>query len=59
VIVPTIGARTPRQLTDALAALDVSLSPSEVAALEAAVPAAEVAGTRYPAPLMATLDSER
>jgi aryl-alcohol dehydrogenase-like predicted oxidoreductase len=59
VIVPTIGARTPKQLGDALAALEVSLSPSEVAALEAAVPAADVAGTRYPAPLMATLDSER
>jgi aryl-alcohol dehydrogenase-like predicted oxidoreductase len=58
-IVPTVGTRTPQQLGDALAALDVSLSPAEVAALEAAVPAADVAGTRYPAPMMATLDSER
>jgi len=58
-IVPTIGARSPAQLADTLAAIDVSLSPADVTALEAAVPAAEVAGTRYPAPLMATLDSER
>ena len=56
---PTLGTRTPQQLADALAALDVSLSPADVAALEAAVPAADVAGTRYPVPAMATLDSER
>jgi len=42
-----------------LAGLDVSLSASEVAALEAAVPASQVAGTRYPDAAMATLDSER
>jgi aryl-alcohol dehydrogenase-like predicted oxidoreductase len=58
-IVPTMGARTRAQLTDALSALDVSLDASEVAALEAAVPADQVAGTRYPGPAMATLDSER
>lgn len=59
VIVPTIGARTPAQLADALVALEVSLSPAELAALETVVPASEVAGTRYPAPMMAALDSER
>ncbi len=58
-IVPTLGARTRAQLTDALAGLDITLGADEVAALEAAVPAAEVAGTRYAAPQMATLDSER
>jgi aryl-alcohol dehydrogenase-like predicted oxidoreductase len=58
-IIPTLGTRTPAQLADALAGLDVSLSADEVATLEAAVPAAEVAGTRYAAPLMAMLDSER
>ena len=58
-IIPTVGARTRGQLADALAGLDVPLTPSEVAALETAVPATEVAGTRYAAPLMAMLDSER
>ena len=58
-IVPTIGARTRAQLADALAGLDVTLTPTEVAALEAAVPATAVAGTRYVAPQMAMLDSEK
>ena len=58
-IIPTMGARTRAQLGDALAGLDVTLSPAEVTALEVAVPAAEVAGTRYAAPLMAMLDSEK
>jgi aryl-alcohol dehydrogenase-like predicted oxidoreductase len=58
-IIPTMGARNRTQLADALAGLDVDLTPAEVAALEAAVPASEVAGTRYAAPQMAALDSER
>jgi aryl-alcohol dehydrogenase-like predicted oxidoreductase len=58
-IIPTMGARNRKQLADTLAGLEVSLTPSEVAALEAAVPASEVAGTRYPAPMMASLDSEK
>ena len=58
-ILPTMGARTRQQLSDALAGMNVSLSASEVAALEAAVPADQIAGTRYPAPAMATLDSEK
>ncbi|MES1206333.1 MAG: aldo/keto reductase [Pseudomonadota bacterium] len=58
-VVPTLGARTRAQLTDALAALDVTLSPDEVAQLEAAVPASAVAGTRYGAAQMQALDSER
>jgi aryl-alcohol dehydrogenase-like predicted oxidoreductase len=58
-IVPTLGARTRQQLAEALSGLDVSLDPPEVAALEAAVPASEVAGARYPEAAMASLDSER
>src|SRR5215468_8917035 len=42
-IVPTLGARTPAQLGDVLAALAVDLSAAEVAELEAAVPASQVA----------------
>ena len=58
-IIPTLGARTRAQLADALAALDVTLDTAEVAALEDAVPAHAVAGTRYAAPQMQHLDSER
>jgi aryl-alcohol dehydrogenase-like predicted oxidoreductase len=58
-VIPTLGARTRAQLADALAGLDVTLTVDDVAALEAAVPAASVAGTRYPGPAMANLDSER
>jgi aryl-alcohol dehydrogenase-like predicted oxidoreductase len=58
-VIPTMGCRTRKQLTDALSGLDISLTPAEIAELEAAVPAGEVAGTRYPAPMMATLDSEK
>ena len=56
-IIPTIGARTRRQLVDALSS-PMSPDASEIAALEAAVPASRVAGTRYPEAQMATLDSE-
>jgi aryl-alcohol dehydrogenase-like predicted oxidoreductase len=58
-VVPTIGARTRKQITDALASLDVSLDMADVAALEAAVPAGQIAGTRYAQEQMAVLDSER
>ena len=58
-VVPTIGARTRKQVEDALAGVDVALSSTELSALEAAVPASEVAGTRYPAEAMHSLDSER
>src|SRR5690349_8249390 len=58
-IIPTIGARTRKQLVDALSSLEVSLDASAVASLEAAVPASQVAGTRYPEAQMAILDSER
>ncbi|WP_437550326.1 aldo/keto reductase [Sorangium sp. So ce367] len=58
-VIPTMGARTRKQLDDALAGLEIALAPSDLAELEAAVPAEEIAGTRYPAPMMAMLDSER
>lgn len=58
-IVPVIGARTRAQLADALAALAVTLSPSDLADLEAALPADAVAGTRYDPHQMRNLDSER
>jgi aryl-alcohol dehydrogenase-like predicted oxidoreductase len=58
-VIPTMGARTRKQLDDALAGLEIALAPSDLAELEAAVPAEEIAGARYPAPMMAMLDSER
>jgi aryl-alcohol dehydrogenase-like predicted oxidoreductase len=58
-VVPTIGARTRKQITDALDGADIALSRDELAGLEAAVPASEVTGHRYPAEQMAHLDSER
>lgn len=58
-VIPTVGARKPTQLRDALGALDVTLTAEELARLEEAVPAREVAGTRYPTQMMSALDSER
>nr|HEX4316994.1 aldo/keto reductase [Kofleriaceae bacterium] len=58
-IFPTVGARTPKQLTDAVDAMAIQLTAAEVAQLEAAVPAAAIAGTRYGADQMAHLDSEK
>lgn len=58
-IVPIIGARTRAQLDEALAATRLVLSADEVARLEAAVPAAAVAGARYQEAQMRHLDSER
>jgi aryl-alcohol dehydrogenase-like predicted oxidoreductase len=58
-IVPVIGARTRAQLTESLGALDVALSPSEIARIEETLPSSAVAGTRYSEEQMRMLDSER
>jgi aryl-alcohol dehydrogenase-like predicted oxidoreductase len=58
-IVPVIGARTRAQLAESLGALTVTLTPADVARIQAAVPAAAVAGTRYDEHQMKILDSER
>jgi aryl-alcohol dehydrogenase-like predicted oxidoreductase len=58
-IVPVIGARTRAQLTESLGALDIDLSPADVARIEEAVPADAVAGTRYGEDQMRILDSEK
>jgi aryl-alcohol dehydrogenase-like predicted oxidoreductase len=57
-IIPVMGARTCAQLDESLAALQVRLSPEDLAAVEIAIPASEVAGTRYGEPQMKQLDSE-
>ena len=58
-IVPLIGARRRDRLTEALGALDVTLSESELAAIDAAAPEGAIAGTRYAAAQMHMLDSEK
>jgi aryl-alcohol dehydrogenase-like predicted oxidoreductase len=58
-IVPLIGARRRERLAEALGALEVNLTPADLAAIEAAVPAEAVAGTRYAEAMMRFLDSER
>ena len=56
-VMPLIGARTRAQLEDALGARALSADP--VTALELLVPRDAVIGSRYGAPHMAQLDSER
>ncbi|MGA3009390.1 MAG: aldo/keto reductase [Terracidiphilus sp.] len=58
-IVPVIGARTRTQLAESLGALTVEFTADELAAIEAAVPASAVAGTRYDPTQMRMLDSEK
>ncbi len=58
-LVPVVGARTRAQLQESLGALRLQLSVEEVSRIEAAVPAAEVAGARYGEHQMRALDSER
>jgi aryl-alcohol dehydrogenase-like predicted oxidoreductase len=58
-IVPLVGSRRRAQLTEALGALDVTLTPEDFAAIERAVPKGSAAGERYAAAQMHALDSER
>lgn len=58
-IVPLVGARRPDRLAEALGALEVTLTPQDLAAIEIAAPRGAAAGDRYAAAQMAMLDSER
>ncbi|MDQ2885609.1 MAG: aldo/keto reductase [Chloroflexota bacterium] len=58
-IVPLVGARRRESLSESVKALDLTLTADDLARIEQAIPAGTVAGERYPAPLMALLDSER
>ncbi len=58
-IIPLIGTKRRNRLAEALAALDLTLSTDDLAAIEAAVPAGAVAGDRYETAQLAALDSER
>ncbi len=58
-IVPLIGARKRERLAEALGALDVVLTPADLARIDAAAPPDAVVGDRYDSAQMAMLDSER
>ena len=58
-IIPLVGARRRDRLAEALGALDAVMTPDAMAALEQAVPKDAAVGERYPAAMMASLDSER
>jgi aryl-alcohol dehydrogenase-like predicted oxidoreductase len=58
-ILPLLGSRTRAQLTEALGALDISLTFEDLARIERAIPPRAAAGDRYPTPLMQHLDSEK
>jgi aryl-alcohol dehydrogenase-like predicted oxidoreductase len=58
-IIPLVGTRRRARLAEALGSLDLVLTPNDLASLEAAVPAGQVAGDRYDAASMRALDSER
>jgi pyridoxine 4-dehydrogenase len=58
-IVPLVGARRRDRLSEAIGALDVTLSAAHLATLAKAFPPGAAAGTRYAAEQMAHLDSEK
>jgi len=58
-IVPLVGARRRDRLAEALGALDLTLTPADLAALEIAIPAGAAAGARYPTAQLAHMDSEK
>jgi aryl-alcohol dehydrogenase-like predicted oxidoreductase len=58
-VIPLIGTKRRDRLQEALGALDITLTPDEIRAIEDAVPPGAVAGDRYDSPQMAALDSER
>lgn len=58
-IVPLVGARKRERLVDALGALDVTITPDDLARIDAAAPVGATAGARYAPEQMAMLDSEQ
>jgi aryl-alcohol dehydrogenase-like predicted oxidoreductase len=58
-VIPVIGMRKRSRLEDAFGALAVQLTAADLADIDAALPAGEVAGERYAQAQMAALDSER
>lgn len=55
-MVPIPGTKRRKHLEQNAAAVDIKLTPDEVAELEAAIPHSEIAGDRYAAPAMKAID---
>lgn len=58
-IVPVVGARKVQQLDEALAAVELQLTPDEVESLELLAESAPIVGSRYDEGQMKALDSEK
>jgi aryl-alcohol dehydrogenase-like predicted oxidoreductase len=58
-IVPLVGARRRERLTEALGALEVRLTPAQLADLDKAIPRDAAAGARYPDAQLVHMDSEK
>jgi aryl-alcohol dehydrogenase-like predicted oxidoreductase len=58
-IIPLVGSRTRKQLTEALGALSLQLTAEQLEALSEAIPADAAAGGRYPQAALEHLDSEK
>jgi pyridoxine 4-dehydrogenase len=58
-IVPLVGARRRERLAESLGALELDLTPEDLAQIERAVPPGAAAGERYDANALAWLDSEQ
>ncbi|MFZ5496765.1 MAG: aldo/keto reductase [Verrucomicrobiota bacterium] len=58
-ILPIPGTRRIRNLEENLGALDVKLTPADLAEIEQVFPAAAVAGSRYPEQMMRLLDTAK
>ncbi|GAB2586694.1 aldo/keto reductase [Paractinoplanes abujensis] len=54
-IVPLVGARTRERLSEALPAVEVTLTADDLTEIEKAVPAGAARGDRYPTAMMGTL----
>jgi aryl-alcohol dehydrogenase-like predicted oxidoreductase len=57
-VVPLVGARTRKRLNEALGATDVRLTPNDLEDIGRVMPPGAAAGERYPAPVLAHMDSE-
>jgi aryl-alcohol dehydrogenase-like predicted oxidoreductase len=58
-VVPLVGARSRPRLTEALGAADLNLTPDDLKEIGRVMPPGAAAGERYPAPVLAHMDSEK
>jgi aryl-alcohol dehydrogenase-like predicted oxidoreductase len=58
-VVPLVGARRRDRLAEALGSVELALTAEDLARIERAVPPGAAAGERYPAFVLAHMDSER